>query len=73
MWCQQTVLIDTKDGKRYVRAQIYGDSVPGTMPTNGASITGLNADDILYAGSIFYSVANGKVFMLNSQGSWIEQ
>ena len=52
---------------------MYGDSVPVTMPTNGAGIDGLNADDVLTAGSIFYCVGNGKIFMLNSAGSWVEQ
>ena len=73
MWCQGTTLINTADGKRYVRASIYGDSVPVTMPTNGTGIDGLNVDDVLTAGSIFYCVGNGKIFMLNSAGSWVEQ
>ena len=73
MWCQGTTLINTADGKRYVRASIYGDSAPVTMPTNGTGIDGLNADDVLTAGSIFYCVGNGKIFMLNSAGSWVEQ
>lgn len=73
MWCQGTTLINTADGKRYVRASIYGDSVPVTMPTNGTGIDGLNADDVLTAGSIFYCVGNGNIFMLNSAGSWVEQ
>ena len=73
MWCQGTVLINTDAGKRYVRASVFGDIVPATMPSNGAEIDGLNEDDILSAGSTFYCVENGKIFMLNSAGSWIEQ
>ena len=73
MWCQGTVLINTDAGKRYVRASVFGDSVPATMPSNGAEIDGLNGDDILSAGSTFYCVGNGKIFMMNSAGSWIEQ
>lgn len=73
MWCQGTVLINTENGKRYVRASVYGDTTPSTMPTTGAGISGLNGDDILSAGSTFYSVSNGKLFILNSAGSWVEQ
>lgn len=74
MWIEgSTELIKTEGGKRYVRVMIFSDSVPATMPTTGAGIEGLNGDDILYAGSKFYSVSNGKLFILNSQGTWVEQ
>ena len=73
MWCQSTVLINTDDGKRYVRAQIFSDTAPNTMPTNGSGIEGLNGDDILEKGSTFYVVGNGKLYMLNSQGTWVQQ
>lgn len=73
MRCHDTVLINTADGKRYVRATIFADSVPATMPTNGSGIEGLNADDILYADSVMYIVGSGKIFMLDGAGSWIEQ
>ncbi len=74
MWTEgSAVLVNTDAGKRYVRVTIFGDSVPATMPTNGAGIDGLNADDILSAGCKFYCVGNGKLFILNSAGSWVEQ
>jgi len=73
MWCQGTVLINTENGKRYVRASVYGDTTPSTMPTTGAGISGLNGDDILYAGSVFYAVDTGDIYMMNSQNTWVEQ
>ena len=74
MWIEgSTVLIKMESGNRYVRVMIFSDSVPATMPTTGSGIDGLNGDDILSEGCKFYSVSNGKLFILNSQGNWVEQ
>lgn len=74
MWTDGgVVLIKTEGGKRYVRVMIFSDSVPATMPTNGSGIDGLNGDDILCKGTKLYSLSNGKLYMLNSQGTWVQQ
>lgn len=73
MRCQDSVLINTADGKRYVRATIFADTTPSTMPTTGAGIFGLNGDDILFADSILYAIDTGKAYILNGAGTWVEQ
>lgn len=74
MWIEgSTELIKTEGGKRYVRVMIFSDSVPNSMPVNGAGIEGLNGDDILVAGCKFYSLSNGNLYILNSQGTWVQQ
>ena len=73
MRCHETVLINTANGKRYVRASIYADTTPNTMPEDGALIEGLDANDVLAADSTMYIIASGDLYMLNGAGTWVKQ
>ena len=72
MRCVDSVLIEN-GGTKYVRATIFADTTPATMPTTGAGIFGLNADDHLFADSVLYAEDSGDVYMLNGAGTWVKQ
>lgn len=53
-----------------VRAVIQADTAPETMPTTGATVTGLADGDIIAPGSILYVVDAGEHYFLGESGSW---
>lgn len=73
MWLDEFVLISQENGMRTVRADITADSKPSTMPTDGTDIDGLSANDTLDKGSTIYCIADGSLWMMQSDGTWVQQ
>ena len=57
----------TEDGKQIVDAFILADSDPDTLPTTGAGIEGLSADDVFAPFSMLYALPD-KVYVANESG-----
>lgn len=73
MICNHFDLIREENGKKYITAQIYADSVPTGFPTDGEDIDGLSKDHIFLAESYIYVVGTANVYMLSPNGSWVKQ
>lgn len=63
----------TEDGKRIVDAFIIADTDPQTLPTTGAGITGLSADDVFAPFSMIYVNSGGKVYIAGETGEFAAQ
>lgn len=59
-----------RSGSRVVRATIYSDGFPDTMPTTGENVDGLADEDVLDCGSVILDTKTGKVAMLGEDGDW---
>lgn len=60
---------------RTVQAFIVSDTVPETLPTNGASVIGLAETDTFAPFSILYVVgeAENKLYIANENGEFVAQ
>ncbi len=63
------------DGTEIVQAMILSDTVPSPLPTNGANVTGMNANQVFAPFSLLYVVgeADAKVYIANESGTFIPQ
>lgn len=62
-----------EDGYKYSIADIYADTTPSTMPTDGANIDGMSDDTRLAIGSTIYVIGTGALYMMKSDGAWVQQ
>ena len=65
-----------RGGKQCVRATIVANTVPGTLPTNGANIVGMTEDQVFAPFSMLYVVAanaDPKLYIANEQGIFVGQ
>lgn len=71
----ESVAIRQSDKKEVVQAFIVSDNTPGTLPTTGAGIEGMNANQVFAPFSILYVVADvpAKVYITNESGVFIAQ
>lgn len=61
------------NGDKYVRVEIYSDTVPATMPTP-ADIPGYDSSFQFFPGeSTMYIVTTGEVYMAGEDGNWYKQ
>jgi hypothetical protein len=61
------------DGAKHVTADLLASTTPATMPTTGEDIEGLDATDVLEAGSTLYIVNSGTLYMMNEEHEFKEQ
>lgn len=63
------------DGSIPVRAIIVSDSTPAALPTNGADVVGMSANQVFAPFSMLYVVgdADAKVYIANEQGVFVPQ
>lgn len=73
MRCNDFELIEEKNGKKYIVANIYAASAPGSFPVDGENVDGLSKDHVFLASSTIYVVGNGDLYMLSPNGSWVKQ
>ena len=56
------------NGKRVVRCEIYCETMPETMPTDGTNIDGLDSNTVFAAGTKLYAVRDGKTAVVYEHG-----
>lgn len=61
-----------ESGDKYVRCQIFADTVPGTMPAP-EDIPGYDSSFEFYPGSTMYIVTTGDLYMAGEDGDWHKQ
>lgn len=63
------------NGHQVVDAFIVSDTIPSPLPTTGAGIDGMSANDIFAPFSILYVVndVTTKVFIANESGAFVAQ
>ena len=63
------------DGKEIVEATILSDTTPDPLPTNGANVTGMTANQVFAPFSMLYVVADveNKVYVTNESGTFVPQ
>ena len=64
------------DGKKIVDALIVASTTPDALPTNGANVEHMNADEVFAPFSVLYVVdqsAATKVYIANESGLFIAQ
>ena len=63
------------DGTEIIQAMILSDTVPSPLPTNGANVTGMTANQVFAPFSLLYVVgdADAKVYIANESGAFIPQ
>ena len=73
MWLDDFKVIDTKAGRREVKADIESDTTPedGKWPLSGANIEGLSDSDILTKGSSVFCIDTKDIYFMNSSGRWV--
>lgn len=68
--------VGIRAGKQVVRATLVTNTAPGTLPTNGDGIVGMNADQVFAPMSMIYVVAasaDPKLYIANEQGVFVGQ
>ena len=63
------------DGKEIMQVIILSDTIPSPIPTNGANVDGMNANQVFAPFSLLYVVgeAESKVYIANESGTFIPQ
>lgn len=61
------------NGKRVIRGTVLSNTTPNPLPTNGANVVGMDANDIFAPFSILYVVGNGDVYIANESGTFVKQ
>ena len=63
------------DGTEIMQVMILANATPSPLPTNGASVDGMNANQIFAPFSLLYVVgdADVKVYIANESGTFIPQ
>ncbi len=64
-----------RNGKEMVQAVILSNTTPGTLPTNGANVAGMNASQIFAPFSLLFITgeAESKVYITNESGVFVPQ
>ena len=68
--------VGTRGNQQVVRAMITADVTPEPLPTNGADVIGMTADQVFAPMSTLYVVAQDaetKLFIANEQGVFVAQ
>ena len=65
MVCNEYKVIEEKNGKTYIKGTIYADTMPSTMPTNGADVDGLSDDKEFAVGMSLFAPNGTKVLFPN--------
>lgn len=67
--------VSVKDGKQVVMATILSDDTPETLPTTGALVDGMSADQVFAPFSLLYVVADveNKVYIADESGTFVAQ
>lgn len=67
--------VSYRGDKEVVQAVILSDNVPATLPTTGADIKGMNANQVFAPFSLLYVIgeADHKVFITNESGVFVPQ
>lgn len=63
------------DGLEIVQAMLVSDTAPDTLPTTGADVVGMNANQIFAPLSMLYIIADTdpKVYITNESGVFTPQ
>jgi hypothetical protein len=63
------------DDKEVVRALVLSDTTPAALPTTGAGIDGMNADQVFAPLSMIYVAADvdTKLYLADESGEFIPQ
>ena len=63
------------DGTEIMQVMILSDSIPSPLPTNGANVDGMTANQIFAPFSLLYVVGDvdAKVYIANESGTFIPQ
>ena len=74
MWLEgqpNRITYDSAQNARRVECTIYTDG--DSLPTTGENVDGLMPTDILEAGTVVYKMNTQAVYMLDSEGTYVEQ
>lgn len=63
------------NGTEIVQAVILSDTTPSPLPTNGANVRGMSANQVFAPFSLLYVVgeADNKVYIANESGVFVPQ
>jgi hypothetical protein len=61
-----------ESGDKFVRCQIFADSVPSPLP-EPADIPGYDDSFSFYPGSTLYIIGTGDLYMAGEDGDWHKQ
>ena len=64
----KVISVNPSTGVRTVRTTIIGTTMPNTLPTNGAGITGLLPTDVFAPGSVIFCPNDWSKAMTNENG-----
>jgi hypothetical protein len=63
----------TTAGELHVVAELMCDTTPGTMPTTGENIDKLEDNAVLDPGTQLYVIDSGDLYLMNSEGTFVQQ
>ena len=63
------------DGKQVVEALVISDTIPAALPTTGADVDGMSANDVFAPFSILYVVNSSatKIYIADESGAFVAQ
>lgn len=74
MFCQKVnAKTYARTGEMHVVADIYSSTTPATMPTTGENVEGLENEAVLDPGTTLYIINSATVYMMNEEGTFVEQ
>ena len=74
MFCQKVQSKTySKTGELHVVADLACSTTPAAMPTTGEGIRGLEETAVLDPGTTIYVIGSAQVYMMNEEGTFVEQ